>query len=338
MIKKSLLTLCFIFLTGCDNPPDLINLDGQAQGTTYHIKFWSEQAVDKNTLHQQIEAEFARIDKLISNYRDDSDIEQFNQSQNNQPFTINEEITDLLIIAQTVNQQSLGCFDPTIQPLFKLWGFQSNQLTVPTDEAITKTLQQVDFTQLQIEAGQIIRLGSPNLTLDLSGIGQGYSVYLIAKILEKTGINNYMVEIGGEMLVKGRKPNDGDWKIAIERPTPNANKIQKLISLNSDSAVAVMTSGTYRHFFDEAGKQYSHVIDPRQGRPISHQTVSVTVLMDNPTLADAWSTALLCLGSEEGIKIVNQAKIPALFIDLENETLIEKSSDTISSSKSWEVN
>lgn len=329
-------------IAACSEPvPEIISLQGAAQGTTYHIKFWqdnADKAVDKTALHQQIEDEFKRIDKLISNYRDDSDIELFNQYKGTRPFVIDREITDLLLVAKQVHAQSQGCFDPTIAPLFKLWGFQANQFNLPSEEIITTTLAQVGFDDLIIEDGKIARQQHPDSTVDLSGIGQGYSVTEIANILEQAGINNYLVEIGGEMLVKGHKPDNSNWKIAIERPTPNSAKIHKVITLTDGAPTAIMTSGTYRHYFDENGKKYSHVLDPRSGHPIEHNTVSVTTLLSDPTLADAWSTALLCLGSEAGLKVANQQQIPALFIDLENESLIEKRSDTISDSKSWEIN
>lgn len=343
MIRQSILFFCLIILTACSEeiPPQLVELEGAAQGTTYHIKFWnsdSDTPVDKQLIHQQIENEFKRIDKLISNYRDDSDIEAFNQYVGNKPFVIDSEITDLLRLAKEVYRDSQGCFDPTIAPLFKLWGFKDNQFTLPDDESITNVLEKVGFNGLSIESGKIIRLQNLQTSVDLSGIGQGYSVAKIATILESAGFHNYLVEIGGEMLVKGHKPDNSDWKIAIERPTPNSNKIHKVITLKDGKATAIMTSGTYRHYFADNGKQYSHVIDPRSGYPIQHSTVSVTTLLENPTLADAWSTALLCLGSDEGLKIANQYQIPALFIDLQNENLIEKRSDTISNGKSWEIN
>ena len=172
-------------------------------------------------------------------------------------------------------------------------------------------------------------LTTRDLKVDLSSIAQGYSVAKISRVLEQHDITDYLVEIGGELQTRGQKPDAQPWRIALERPLPGEQHIQKRITMPKDGVMAVMTSGTYNHYFDYQGQRYSHILDARTGRPITHDLVSVTVIHDDPTVADAWDTALLCLGQAEGIQTANNAHIPALFIQQQNNQLLESRSDAL---------
>ncbi len=321
MIKKLTLIFSLLMLTACEQQPKLQTLTGYAQGTTYSVKFWTAKKTDNAALKQTIDGELARIDKLMSNYRDDSVIEKFNQNQTvNQPITLDKEILNLLQISAEVYEKSEHCYDPTIKPLFQIWGFSKDKLRIPDDTTIGNTLKNIGFNQLQRHSDSITKTRAGQ-TIDLSAIGQGYAVSQIAKLLEKQNINNYLVEIGGEMLVAGTKPNKEKWRVGVERPTPNSQKINEVITLTGKRPTAIMTSGTYRHYFDENGKQYSHILDPRSGKPVEHNSVAVTVLLDDATYADAWSTALLCLGADKGLSIADKNHIPAIFYTMDGDKL-----------------
>ncbi len=310
-----------LLLTACDKPIKVQTVTGYAQGTTYSIKYWKKQNTDNDSLKQSIDSELARIDKLMSNYRDDSDIEKFNRNPStDSPILLDKEILDLLKISAEVYEKSEHCYDPTIKPLFQIWGFSKDKLRIPDNEAIGNVLKNIGFNRLQRRTDSIIKTRSGQ-TIDLSAIGQGYAVSQIAKLLEKQNINNYLVEIGGEMLVAGTKPNNKKWKVGIERPVPNSQKVSEVITLSGKRQTAIMTSGTYRHYFDENGKQYSHILDPRTGKPVEHNSVAVTVLLDNATYADAWSTALLCLGADKGLAIAEKNNIPAIFYTMEGKEI-----------------
>lgn len=318
MRKLLLVAFTQIFLFACQPEPKLQTIVGLAQGTTYSIKYWSsdEQVIDKAELKLLIDTEIARIDRLMSNYRDDSVIERFNQQKvANQPLPLDKEILDVLKISAEVNQKSLGCYEPTIKPLFSIWGFKKDKLSIPTPEQIAQTLKIIGFQNLQRNEASVTKR-IPEVTIDLSAIGQGYAVAQIAKLLQSRNIQHYLVEIGGEMLVAGTKPANKPWKVGLERPIPNSQKINEVIQISGEQPVAIMTSGTYRHYFDDNGVKYSHILDPRSGKPVSHESVAVTVLLDDATYADAWSTALLCLGSEQGLIVANQYHLPAIFYDM----------------------
>jgi thiamine biosynthesis lipoprotein len=317
-----------VMLTSCSEPT-IQKLEGPAQGTTYHISYWSESPVDTKDIKAGIENEFAVIDKLLSNYRPDSTIETFNSVENTESRDVGGEIVSLVEIAQVVHQASHGCYDLTIKPLFDLWGFRGDALTIPNDSTITTTLKQIGMEKLEVVDDTHLRKKQADLKVDLSSIAQGYSVERISKVLAQKGINNYLVEIGGELKTNGYKPGLQPWRIAVERPLPEERTMHKVVTMPKDSPIAVMTSGTYRHYFDDHGQRYSHILDARNGRPINHNLVSVTVLSSDPAVADAWSTALLCLGQKDGMTAANAAKIPALFIELQGSELTESRSDAL---------
>lgn len=329
------LVLSFALLAGCSKGPELTKIQGPAQGTTYNLTF--ELPANTNTPVSDIEKavtnEFARIDKALSNYRDDSATEKFNAQQTTDILTADAELVALIEEARKVYTASNGCYDLTIKPLFDLWGFKKEVFSPPTDEALAQTLSNIGLNKLETIDSSHLRKQLPELRVDISSIGQGYSVGRIVKVLEQFGVQNYLVEIGGELQTRGKKPNGEPWRIAVEKPLPNERKLHKIASFDSGVPMALMTSGTYRHFFDSNGKRYSHILDARTGKPVEHNTVSVTLFHENPTIADAWSTALLCLGSEEGLKVANANQLPVLFIDQQGNELIEHQSDAFKTFK-----
>jgi thiamine biosynthesis lipoprotein len=315
-------------VSGCSEQA-IQKLEGSAQGTTYHISYWSELPVAGKAIEADIKSELDAIDKTLSNYRPDSIIETFNRNENTDSQEVGNEIVALVRIAQTVHQATEGCFDLTIKPLFELWGFRGEELTIPDDAAILKTLSQIGMEKLEVVDETHLRKKQANLKVDLSSIAQGYSVGKISIVLEQKGITNYLVEIGGELKTRGHKPDSQAWRIAVERPLPGEQVMQKIITMPKDLPMAVMTSGTYRHYFDHEGKRYSHILDARTGRPVTHDLVSITVIHEDPTIADAWDTALLCLGPKAGMKAANAEKVPALFIQQQRDELIESRSDAL---------
>ncbi len=310
---------CWSFLlcvttTSCSSP-DIQKITGPAQATQYHISWWAAESIEVEQLTAEINQEFTRLDQLLSNYRADSVIEKFNANHSMDSFEVGEEIVSLLTLAQGVYKASYGCYDPTIKPVFELWGFIADQFTQPSDDALQAALANVGMKYLEIVDNKQIRKLNPLLQVDLSSISQGYSVARIAALLERHGIKNYLVEIGGELQVRGHKPDDQPWRVAIERPLPGEQRMQKIITIENSQTLAINTSGTYRHFFDNNGKRYSHIIDARTGRPVEHATVSVTTLLADSTLSDAWATALLCLGTQEGLPVAEDNNIAALFLE-----------------------
>ncbi|MGO2130022.1 MAG: FAD:protein FMN transferase [Pseudoalteromonas prydzensis] len=332
------LTSLMLGLVACSKPVEVQMLSGTAQGTTWHVSVWSNSAIDTERLQEEIEAEFLRIDKMMSNYRQDSIIEQFNRNQNPQAIEVGEEIVNLVNIARQVSQATNGCYDLTVKPLFDLWGFSKGVFNAPSETDIQNVIKKIGLSYLTSPTQTSLLKKQPELSVDLSSIAQGYSVSRIAKVVEKVGITDYLVEIGGEMQTRGHKPDGSFWRIAIERPLPSDRAVHKVIDIKQDDSIAIMTSGTYRHYFDEQGQRYSHVLDARTGKPVIHSTLSVTVLHDDPTQADAWSTALLCLGESDAIRVANEHGVVAFIIAEEQGLLIEYSSKAWNMMKNIGVN
>lgn len=332
-VRATLVLSAFTFMVSCTPADPIQKFSGPAQGATYNVSFWSEQPVDAKALQKQVENELERIDLAMSNYRPDSVIEKFNQQQSTEPVEVGTELVQLVEQARFVSSQSQGCYDLTIKPLWDLWGFKADKFNQPTAEQLQNTLALVGMAKVQQGGPSMLTKQVPQLRVDVSSIAQGWTVGQLARILEQAGIENYLVEVGGELQVKGKKPQQQDWKVAIERPLPGEQTLQKIITVKQSEAMAVMTSGTYRHYFDADGKRYSHVLDARIGAPVKHNTVSTTVLIENPTLGDAWSTAFLCMGSQDGKAVADRLGIKVLFIDQLGDELVEISSEALSNTQ-----
>ncbi|MFZ2725893.1 MAG: FAD:protein FMN transferase [Methylococcaceae bacterium] len=305
-----------------------IELSGQAQGTSYHFKLViNSRAIKQTDIEQAINISLAELDSSLSNYRDDSAIARINQQETSQWIYVSKEILNLLIIAQEVYQKSSGCYDLTVKPLFDIWGFSRHQNRIPSSKEIEAVLPHIGMALIEIDKNNLrIRKKDTQVKIDLSSIAQGYSVGVIAHLLEKMGITHYLVEIGGEMLVKGHKANGDNWHIAVQTPTPLTQTIQKIIEIKQEQGLAIMTAGTYQNFFELDGQSYSHIINPKTGQPINHHLRSVTVIHQDPTWADAWDTALLCMGEQAAMQIAEKEKLSVLLIYEENNQLKEYSS------------
>ncbi len=329
LVQAALVMLASVLFVSCAKTPELTKLEGFAQGTTYHLTFVLPKSNEQDAIAAEVTAELQRIDKSISNYRKDSTIEIFNAQLDTEPHEVNEEIVKLIEQARLVSKASNGCYDLTVKPLFELWGFKKDSFNLPEDNSLQENLKLVGMEKLITVDETHLQKSVPNLRVDLSSIGQGYSVGRIADILEKHDVKNYIVEIGGELKTRGKKPDGKPWRIAMEKPLPNKRKLEKIAAFDSGEPMSLMTSGTYRHYFDNKGKRYSHILDARTGKPVEHNTVSVAVLMSNPTMADAWSTALLCLGSERGTRVANEQGIAALYIDQQGDQFVEKNTQSM---------
>lgn len=321
LLANTLIAVTALSLAACQpSSSGETELKGSIQGTTYHIKVvLKDLPVNVEELKKAVEKTFADIDVKLSNYRDDSEISRLNRQKTTDWLPVSREIAELTVIAKQVHDKTHGCYDLTVKPLFDLWGFSKTENRVPSDAEIKQALAHVGMARVDVDMDKLLlRRQDPEIQIDLSSIAQGYSVGAIAKLLESYGIHNYLAEVGGEMQVKGVKADGKPWRVAIEKPTPMAHEIQRIVDIHQQNGTAVMTAGTYRNFFEENGKVYSHILNPQTGRPVTHQLLSVTVLHPDPTWADAWDTALLCIGEQEAAKISEQESLKSVLISREN--------------------
>jgi thiamine biosynthesis lipoprotein len=323
-ILRFLYPFALFSLVACQQPQET-QLSGETQGTTYHIKMVLDRPEWKvEEIKAEVEKIFQQVDETLSNWREDSEISQINRQQTTEWLPVSVEIVKLVTIGKDIHTRTQGCYDLTVKPIFDLWGFSKHENRVPEQAEIDQVLGMVGMDKLELDAEHHrIRKQHPGLRIDLSSIAQGYTVAEVAKRLETRGIQNYLAEIGGEMKVKGHKADGSLWRVAIEKPTPFKREVQRILDIHQQNGTAIMTSGTYRNFFESGGQVYSHILDPHTGRPVNHHLLSVTVLHEDPTLADAWSTALLCVGEVEGRKIAETEHLKTLFIYREGQELKE---------------
>ena len=286
-------------------------IEGFAQGTSYQITYYAESAIISSSSINQL---FNELDSSLSIYKPYSLINQFNNSENG--LIMDEHLFKVVQRSIKIWKESEGVFDISILPIVEAWGFGAKKHSkVPTNAEIARALSCSGSDKLRIEGKRLIKT-IPCLKIDVNGIAQGYSVDVIAKHLESKGVQNYLIEIGGEIRVKGRKqPGNQLMRIGIEQPAENGNDepvIQKVIELH---AGAITTSGNYRKFIQNGSKKLSHLMDPKTGRPIDNKMISVTVKTRNAMSADGYDNVLIGLGIEKAFDFLKKHKgLDAYFI------------------------
>ena len=250
----------------------------------------------------------------MSNWNKSSSISKFNYLKKTDPIPVTNSLAKILSEANKVHDQSEGAFDVTLMPLTEIWGFgRKNVKKVPSEQEIETALNFVGQKSLLVldQKRLTLRKKIDDVSVDLSGIAKGFAIDQISDSLKARGIGDFLVEIGGDLYASGEKGPKSPWVIGIEKPDQRLGEVNIIIRIANK---AVATSGDYRNFFEKDSRRYSHIIDPKTGRPISHQTASVTVLADNAMKADAWATAMMVLGAKKGLGIAEKNNLAVFFI------------------------
>jgi thiamine biosynthesis lipoprotein len=306
-----------IVLAGCEPAPGgaIHTFTGETMGTTYTAKVAGELTSERReAVEQAFRDVLESIDRAMSTWRPDSEISRFNNSTSTEPMKVSPEFLEVLLCAREVSEASGGAFDVTVAPLVDAWGFgpQDRPERLPSDAEIEALKAQVGYEKLEIDAqARTIRKTVPGLRLDVGALAPGYGSDRMGRALERLGYMNYMIELGGEVRTAGRKADGSPWTIAIERPDVAGRQMYTSVNLRGES---LSTSGDYRDYYEKDGVRYSHTLDPRTGRPITHNLASVSVIQDECMWADAYATALDVLGPEEGYALAEKRDIPALFL------------------------
>ncbi len=323
-MKSTFFTLSvLLFVTGCSETGNWAVLQGKTMGTYYNVTYRdSENRIDNDNLHNQIDKLLQEINQSMSTYIDDSELSLLNRNSINTPVAISEELFHVIKTAQYISVITRGAFDVTVGPLVNLWGFGPEpRIAVPDDGAIESTLARVGYEKLVLdETKNNIARTSDLMYIDLSALAKGYAVDRIAQQLDLRGIQNYLVDIGGELRANGNNKQQKAWQIGIEKPDPYARNAQTIVQLNN---MAMATSGDYRNFFERDGNRYTHTINPATGRPVTHQLASVTVIHEDCMHADALATAMLVMGKDAGMALANQLEIPIYMISRSDNGFID---------------
>ena len=271
---------------------------GTIFGTTYHITYQYD-----DDLQPELEARMKEVDNALSMFNKESIISKVN---NNLPVELNQMFVEVFQQAQKISEDTNGAFDITVAPLVNAWGFGFKNEQLPDKHAVDSLMAIVGYQKVKYDGKRVIK-SDPRITLDCSAIAKGYGVDAVAQLLEEKGIDNYMVEIGGEVVTHGISEKRIPWKIGVTKPTDDplqeGNELQTVLNL-TDKAMA--TSGNYRNFYYKGKRKYAHTIDPKTGYPVQHSILSATVLTNRCMRADAYATAFMVMGFEGAKKILER--------------------------------
>lgn len=294
MCKKISLVACLwiLIFTACTKQKQYFEESGSVFHTIYHIKYEGSEL-----LTEKIDAEFQKFNLSLNPFNPNSIISKVNQ---NEPVEVDDWFMEVFNKAKDVSDHSEGVFDITCAPLVNLWGFGFSKMDSVTPQMIDSIKQFVGYQKVRLDGRKIVK-DDPRILLNCSAIAKGYASDVIARLLEREGIENYMVEIGGEVTMKGVNQNGKCWRIGINKPEDDStgikNDVGEVVELCKKGGVA--TSGNYRNFYIKDGKKYAHTIDPRTGYPSEQSILSATIVAEDCITADAYATAFMAMGLEK---------------------------------------
>jgi len=312
-MKNSVLILVLAVLASCQpSNKEFIRNEGFIFGTTYHLIY-----DHPNDLHEEIRVAFNEFDLSLSTYNKQSIISKVNRDE---PVEVDAYFKTVFHKAVEVTKATEGAFDMTIGPLANAWGFGFSNKDSITQELVDSLLLHMGMDKIKLEGNRVVK-ANPAIVLNVNALAKGYGVDVIANLLEAQGITNYMVEIGGELRVKGHNQKKQNWRVGIDMPVDDPQVItrdlQEVISITN---TALATSGNYRNFYYKEGKKYAHTISPYTGYPVQHQLLSASVIAPDCMTADAYATAFMVLGLEKSLEIVKQhPELEAYFISSDEE-------------------
>ncbi|MBR6971417.1 MAG: FAD:protein FMN transferase [Bacteroidales bacterium] len=333
MSKDNLFILAAAMIMACAGcTPDnrYYTIDGTTQGTTFHIVFQPQVSSDSSfaAVRDSVNAILERIDFSVSGYNKESVLTAFNEEGNPH---VDKIFLDNFLASVRMTEESLGMFDASAAPLFDLWGFGFRTGTEVTQAMIDSVLQFVGMDHFHVDslkAGDgsdsiLIQRDDPRCRLNFNAIAQGYTSDLIAAKFSEMGMENFLVEVGGEVYARGVNPKGKFWNVGIDRPVDGNNSpgkdIQAVVHIQNQGLV---TSGDYRKFYIKDGKKISHSINPKTGYPVEHNLLSATVVAPDATIADGYATYLMVLGFDKAREVVeSNEKIEALLIFSDGDSL-----------------
>lgn len=305
------------FLLGCASSLGTQLLSGESMGSSWSLRYVGADASIEN-VRSVVQARLDLVDRQMSTWKADSDLSRFNIAAAGTWIDWPPELFKVVEASLKLASDTNGAYDPTVGPLVDLWGFgpAGSRREPPDAASIDAMRERIGWNRVTLDASRQRALQAGDVHLDLSSIAPGFALDLIGEYLESQGITNYLIEVGGELRGRGRRPDARDWQVAIQRPLDNDSidgsvTPEQVIGLHDAS---LGSSGDYRHFFEDGGRRYAHRIDPRTGYPLENDVASVTVMAKLGIDADPLATALSVLGVDEGLAYANRQGIAALFI------------------------
>jgi len=296
-------------------PFEQYEFSGPTMGTTLNVKVVDVPAgVSLDETQRLLRETLDNFEQLTSTYMEASELTRFNTTATTDWVTVSPLLCKVVAEAQELSLQTRGAFDITVGPLVNLWGFgpAGSRSEPPTTAEIEALLPRIGFDKIQADCEiPALRKAHADLYIDLSAWAKGYAADILADLLVANGIDNFLVEVGGEIRVQGINSSGKDWAVAVEKPMPNGREVQTVLNISN---TGLATSGDYRNYFEHDGLRYSHTIDPRNGRPVTHKLASVTVIHKSAAKADGLATALLVLGPKDGPNLARELGVEAVFL------------------------
>ena len=325
-MKNLFIATFALMLFSCTNKTDntgiqiaqneYIKNSGFIHGTTYSIIYNNNK-----DLKQEIEAQMHLVDNSLSTYDSTSVISLIN---NNKPYELDSMFIEVFNKSQEIAEITNGAFDITVAPLVNVWGFGFTNRNNITQELIDSIMPFIGYKSIKLEDNEIVKENA-NTMLDASAIAKGYSVDVVCDFLENNNINNYLVEIGGEVRCSGTKADSSLWKVGIDKPIDDTlvvnRELQEIVQL---SGKTIATSGNYRQFYYKDGVKYSHTINPKTGYPVNHSILSASVITNKCHVADAYATAFMVLGVEKAKEIASKLNYIEIYLIYTDETNTNK--------------
>lgn len=285
-------------------------------GTTYVVQVSDPLSEsDRIAVSRAIQETLDSVNENMSTYVADSEVSRFNRAETGVVVTLSEQTFEVMREAEAIYRLTGGAFDVTVAPLVRLWGFGAGASTLehpPPEDEVAAARAITGFGHIRVDDDPPgLSKDTNGVECDLSAIAKGYAVDQVARVLSGRGVDNFMVEVGGEVRTAGKNTSGEAWRIGIEKPLPGERSLQRTLPL---SGLSLATSGDYRNFYEVDGTLYSHLIDPRRGRPVSHQLASVSVVDHTCMRADALASGLLVLGPEEGFELAVKEDLAVLFM------------------------
>ena len=271
--------------------------EGFVFGTVYKITYQSE-----DNLKEEIETELKKVDNSLSPFNPNSVITRVNHNEKTE---VDSFFVHVFHLSKKISDETHGAFDITVAPLVNAWGFGFKKSTGVDSLIVDSLRQMIGYQKIDLQNNRIIKK-DPRIMLDCSAIAKGFGVDAVARLLERKGIKNYMVDIGGEVVVRGENPKKSLWRIGINKPVDDSLAVnQELQTILQVTDMGIATSGNYRNYYYKDGKKYAHTIDPRTGYPVQHNILSATVIARDCMSADAYATAFMVMGLEEAERFAN---------------------------------
>ncbi|PKH08217.1 FAD:protein FMN transferase [Moritella sp. Urea-trap-13] len=302
-------------ILGCSEP-QLTNstFKGQTMGTFYDIKVahFPLTTSEQSSIHAEIDRLLEQVNEQMSTYRSHSELSRFNLSPAVKDFPVSEDTAKVVAESIRIHEITSGAFDVTLGPLVNLWGFGPENLPQqkPTTKMIKAALSRVGIQHIS-NTKHTLSKDIDSLYVDLSGIAKGYGADVIAEYLTSLGIENYIVGLGGDLRARGINANNLGWQIAIEKASTTEHSVQHVVAVGDN---AIVTSGSYRNYYDLNDERFSHTIDPITGQPAQHNLVSVTVIHPSAMTADGFATAFMAMGEEQAMILARQKKLAVYMI------------------------